>query len=101
MRGPFMTELNRPQSAFVLADAMAFLMRTPTTLDALLRGLPAWWTSANEGENTWSAFDVVGHLIHGEDTDWIPRVKIILEHGEARTFETFNREAQFEAPQPA
>ena len=96
-----MTELNRPQSAFVLADAMAFLMRTPTTLDALLRGLPAWWTSANEGENTWSAFDVVGHLIHGEDTDWIPRVKIILEHDEGRTFETFNREAQFETSQPA
>ena len=85
---------------FALDDAVALLTRTPATLDTLLRGLPAWWTSANEGPNTWSAFDVVGHLIHGEDTDWIPRVKIILEHGEARTVEKFNREAQFEPSQP-
>jgi hypothetical protein len=95
-----MAELSRLQPAFALDDAVALLMRTPTTLDAMLRGLPAWWTSANEGPDTWSAFDVVGHLIHGEETDWIPRVKIILEHGESRTFETFNREAQFEASQP-
>ena len=95
-----MTELSRLQPSFVLADAVALLTRTPTTLDALLRGLPAWWTSANEGPNTWSPFDVIGHLIHGEETDWIPRVKIILEHGESRTFEKFNREAQFEATPP-
>jgi hypothetical protein len=85
---------------FGLDDAVALLTRTPSTLDALLRGLPAWWTSANEGENTWSAFDVVGHLIHGEETDWIPRAKIILAQGENRTFDKFNREAQFEASQP-
>jgi len=90
-----MTKLASPQSTFALVDAVALLMRTPTTLDALLRGLPAWWTSANEGPNTWSAFDVVGHLIHGEQTDWVPRAKIILEHGEARPFDKFNRLAQF------
>ena len=85
---------------FALDDAIALLSRTPATLDSLLRGLPAWWTSANEGPDTWSPFDVVGHLIHGEETDWIPRVKIILEHGESRTFDRFNREAQFEASAP-
>ena len=95
-----MTELSLSQPSFALDDAVTLLMRTPTTLDALLRGLPAWWTSATEGPSTWSAFDVVGHLIHGEETDWIPRVKIILEHGDSRTFEKFNREAQFEASQP-
>jgi hypothetical protein len=96
-----MTEpLNRATPSFALGDAVALLGRTPAALDALLRGLPAWWTSANEGPNTWSPFDVVGHLIHGEETDWIPRVKIILDHGESQAFEKFNREAQFEASQP-
>ena len=94
------TELNLSQRSFALDDAVALLTRTPATLDALLRGLPEWWTHANEGANTWSAFDVVGHHIHGEETDWIPRVNIILQHGESRTFEKFNREAQFEASQP-
>jgi hypothetical protein len=61
-----MTEHNRPEPAFVLDDAVALLTRTPATLDTLLRGLPAWWTSANVGPNTWSQFDVIGHLIHGE-----------------------------------
>jgi hypothetical protein len=65
-------------------------------LDQLLRGLPAGWIAAHEGGETWSPFDVVGHLIHGERTDWIPRVRIILEHGETRPFETFDRFAQFE-----
>ena len=87
-------------SLFVLDDAIALLARTPATLDSLLRGLPPWWTAASEGDGTWSAFDVIGHLIHGEETDWIPRVTIILEHGENRTFDTFNREAQFEASAP-
>ena len=85
-----------PSASFALRDAVALLARTPATLDTLLRGLPAWWTTANEGPDTWSPFDVIGHLVHGEETDWIPRVKIILEHGESRTFEKFNREAQFE-----
>ena len=65
-------------------------------LDALLRGLPDGWITANEGGDTWSPFDVVGHLIHGERTDWMPRVRIILEHGESRPFDKFDRFAQFD-----
>jgi hypothetical protein len=79
---------------FDLDDAVALLARTPAVLDAWLRGLPAAWTDANEGPDTWSAFDVVGHLIHGEKTDWLPRARVILEHGEARAFEPFDRFAQ-------
>ena len=61
----------------------------------LLRGLPDGWIAAHEGGDTWSPFDVVGHLIHGERTDWVPRAKMILEHGEARAFDKFDRLAQF------
>ncbi len=82
---------------FDLENAVAVLARTPGALDALLRGLPAPWTSGNEGPDTWSPFDVVGHLIHGEETDWIPRARIILDHGEARSFDPFDRFAMFEA----
>jgi hypothetical protein len=85
---------------FALDDAVALLSRTPATLDALLRGLPEGWTLGNEGAATWSPYDVMGHLIHGEETDWIPRVTIVLEHGESRTFERFNRDAQFESVSP-
>jgi uncharacterized damage-inducible protein DinB len=81
-------------SAFDLADAIALLERTPATLAALLEGLPGTWTAATEGEKTWSPYDVIGHLIHAERTDWIPRVRHILS-GEKRPFETFDREAQF------
>lgn len=80
---------------FVIDEATAILVRTPATLDALLRGLPDAWIGANEGRDTWSPFDIVGHLIHGERTDWLPRIKMILEHGEARAFEPFDRLAQF------
>src|SRR5919205_4518693 len=73
---------------------IALLTRTPAVLDALLRDLPEAWTRENEGEKTWSAFDIVGHLIHGERTDWIPRARMILEFGETRTFERFDRLAQ-------
>ncbi len=73
---------------------MALLARTPGALDALLRGLPETWTRRNEGANTWNVFDVVGHLIHGERTDWMPRARIILEFGESRAFEPFDRLAQ-------
>ncbi|MGA1981889.1 MAG: DinB family protein [Acidobacteriaceae bacterium] len=80
---------------FNLADAVAVLARTPASLDALLRGLPDLWVLRNEGAETWSAFDVLGHLIAGERTDWMPRARIILEHGEARAFDRFDRFAQF------
>jgi hypothetical protein len=90
-------EADRTRRHFALDDALAILARTPPTLDALLRGLPDPWLAAHEGGQTWSPFDVVGHLIHGERTDWIPRARIILEHGEARAFDKFDRFAQFEA----
>jgi len=73
---------------------ISLLSRTPAALNSLLRDQPEAWTRCNEGENTWSAFDVVGHLIHGERTDWIPRVQRILESGETRQFEPFDRWAQ-------
>jgi len=76
-------------------EAVALLSRTPATLDTLLRGLPEAWTAANEGGDTWSPYDVVGHLIHAERADWVPRAKIILAHGEARAFDPFDRLAQF------
>jgi len=90
------TQTNRSRRSFTVAEASAILARTPATLDAMLRGLPEPWIAANEGDGTWSPFDVVGHLIHGERTDWIPRARIILEHGEARAFDKFDRFAQVE-----
>ena len=74
-----------------LQQAIEILERTPSTLNALLRGLSEPWLVQNEGPETWSPWDIVGHLIHGEETDWIPRAKIILEHGEERAFEPFDR----------
>ena len=74
-----------------LQHTISLLTRTPATLDALLRDLPETWTLQNEGENTWSAFDVVGHLIHCDRTDWMPRTKTVLQFGETRTFEPFDR----------
>lgn len=77
-----------------LEHTTSLLSRTPAALNALLRDLPEAWTLRNEGEQTWSPFDVLGHLIHGERTDWMPRVKMILEFGERRVFEPFDRWAQ-------
>jgi uncharacterized damage-inducible protein DinB len=77
-----------------LQQTIALLTRTPAALDALVRDLPESWTLRNEGEKTWSIFDVVGHLIHGERTDWIPRARLVLEFGESRPFERFDRWAQ-------
>jgi len=77
-----------------LQHTISLLTRTPAALDALLRELPEAWTFSNEGENTWSAFDVVGHLIHGERTDWMVRTKVILQFGESQPFERFDRWAQ-------
>ena len=88
-------QIDRTRRRFLVDEGVAILSRTPPTLDALLRGLPDGWTAANEGGDTWSPFDVIGHLIHGERTDWMPRVKIILEHGESRAFDRFDRLAQF------
>ena len=78
-----------------LEQTFALLERTPAVLDTLLRDLPDAWARANEGDDTWSPYDVVGHLIHGERTDWIPRIRTILEAGEARPFAKFDRLAQF------
>jgi hypothetical protein len=79
---------------FDLHQTIALLSRTPSTLNALLRELPQAWTLGNEGGKTWSPFDIVGHLIHGERTDWMPRARMILQHGESRTFDPFDRLAQ-------
>ena len=77
-----------------LQHTISLLARTPAALDALLRDLPQEWTRRNEGGNTFSAFDVLGHLIHGERTDWMPRARMILEFGESRAFTPFDRRAQ-------
>ena len=74
-----------------LEQTISLLTRTPITLNALLRDLPEPWTFSNEGGNTWSAFEIVAHLIFGERTDWIPRAKIILHFGETRPFEPLDR----------
>lgn len=84
---------------FKLDDAIALLTKTPLVLKAVIDQLPPQWVTSNEGANTWSPFDVLGHLIHGEQTDWIPRAKIILEFGESRSFDVFDRLAQFKHSQ--
>jgi len=80
--------------SFDLPETLDILARTPAVVGTLLRGTSASWHDINEGPDTWSAFDVVGHLVHGEETDWVPRARIILEHGEDRPFEPFDRFAQ-------
>lgn len=82
---------------FDLGPGSAILRRTPAVLDQQLRDLPSDWLRATEGPDTWSPFDVVGHLVHGERTDWIPRAEHLLRHGEAVPFPAFDRFAQFEA----
>jgi hypothetical protein len=74
-----------------LAHTISLLTRTPAALDALLRDLPETWTLRNEGEKSWTAFDVVGHLIHADRTDWMPRAKIILQFGDTQPFASFDR----------
>jgi hypothetical protein len=82
---------------FRFEEALPLLGRTPAVLQALLADLPAAWTSAIEGPGTWSPYDVVGHLIHGERSDWMPRVHHLLRHGDAVAFPPFDREGMFEA----
>ena len=81
--------------SFHVDEAIGVLERTPAAFRALLGGLPDVWTTCNEGPETFSPFDVLGHLIHGERTDWIPRARIILTQGENRRFEPYDRFAQF------
>ena len=82
-----------------LQQTMALLARTPATLNAFLRELPDSLTLQNEGGETWSAYDIVGHLAYAERTDWMPRVKMILEFGETRAFEKFDRLGQIKESQ--
>ena len=79
---------------FDLQQTTALLSRTPSALNALLRDLPEAWTLRNEGAKSWTPFDIVGHLIHGERTDWMARARIILQYGESRGFDPFDRQAQ-------
>ncbi|MFN8307251.1 MAG: DinB family protein [Ferruginibacter sp.] len=81
---------------YSLERSYEILDRTPAVLQALLSGLPDDWIMPNEGPETFSPYDVVGHLIHGEATDWTARAKMILEFGPARTFERWNRTAMYE-----
>ncbi len=84
---------------FDLADAIPVLERTPGVLRRMLAGLPPVWTVSTEGPETWSPYDIVGHLIHGERTDWIPRARIILAQGPERRFTPYDRFAQFRESQ--
>jgi DinB superfamily len=77
-----------------LSQTVSLLARTPAALNALLRDLPETWTLQNEGENTWTAFDVVGHLVYAERADWMPRVKMVLQFGDTKAFEPFDRLGQ-------
>ncbi len=84
---------------FDLQKSITILERTPETLTAMLQGIPKEWTHTNEGENTWSPYDVVGHLIVGEKTDWLVRTKIILSASENKRFVPFDRFAQLQEEQ--
>lgn len=84
---------------FDLDNAIAILERTPGALHALLGGLPEAWTAPNEGPDTFSAFDNVGHLIHGERTDWIPRARVVLAQDPNQVFAPYDRFAQYRESQ--
>lgn len=82
------------EHTFSLDDTVAILEKTPRSLASLLQGLPSIWVTATEGDNTWSPYDVIGHLIYGERVNWIPRAQYILA-GDLRPFPPFDRTAQF------
>jgi NTP pyrophosphatase (non-canonical NTP hydrolase) len=81
---------------FSLEKSIQILERTPTVLEVMLKNISPDWINNSKGEGTWSAYDVVGHLIHGEKTDWVPRAEIILSDKADKRFEKFDRFAQFE-----
>jgi uncharacterized damage-inducible protein DinB len=78
------------------AHAVEILRRTPATLTTFLRGLPEAWTTSTAGPDTWSVYDIVGHLLHADEADWIARTRVILQQGEERPFDSFDRTAMFE-----
>ncbi|WP_190809380.1 DinB family protein [Flagellimonas sp. S3867] len=80
---------------FNLTESIQILAKTPSVISNLLKDLPDAWVTTNEGGDTWSPYDVVGHLIHGEKTDWIPRAEIILGDKKNKAFEPYDRFAQF------
>jgi len=82
---------------FNIQEAISLLEKTPVTLQSMLDGLSTQWTNANEGEDSWSAYDVVGHLVHGEQTDWMPRLEKVLAEGPIKTFDPYDRFAQLKA----
>ena len=81
---------------FSIKNSLEILERTPTVLHSLLHNLSPDWTTPNEGGESWSAFDIIGHLIHGEKTDWMPRGEIILSNNTDKRFVPFDRFAQFQ-----
>lgn len=81
---------------FSFIEAIEILERTPNVLEAMIDGISDTWISNNEGDETWSPYDVLGHLIHGEKTDWVPRMEVILSDNGSKAFEPFDRFAQFE-----
>ena len=81
---------------FELAKTIEILERTPGVIEVLLRGLSPEWIMNNEGNDSWSPYDILGHLIHGERTDWVVRMEIILSDNDDKTFQPFDRFAQFE-----
>ena len=80
---------------FTVEQSIEILERTPDVLNTLLQNISADWTSNNEGPETWSVYDIIGHLIHGEKTDWMPRTEIILSENADKHFTPFDRFAQF------
>ncbi|HET6778287.1 MAG TPA: DinB family protein [Gemmatimonadales bacterium] len=82
-------------TTFTLNDGIPVLRATPAVLKAWLAHLPDSWIKGNEGAETWSPYDIMGHLIHGERTDWLLRTELILTHGDSRPFVPFDRFAQF------
>jgi DinB superfamily len=84
---------------FTLPETTTLLARTPSALQALLSGLPDTWTGRNEGNDTWSPYDIIGHMALAERDDWMPRVRHILAHGDSQPFPPFNRFTQMQQPQ--